>query len=571
MTTIIILSILFVVMITLPLVVSFIYYSTSKGNVMKINQNVVRDQRYFSHSFAGMIENSPVNTVDHTIMLSRVEKYADPETIRKRKAPNVETLVIVRDDLFESPENVKQYEKEIYAEGDMVFSTQGVSVRAVCSKKHMILGNGTTVLRWADAEETLAVYDDCNLGISTTAGRILTIGQNASFRRLYAPVIYFGQYPDSMIDPMEGRDELVFMLPVVDEKKKIKHVTHENMTEAGTAPYSIVTSTKTVIVENAVLQGNIHTVGNVRICANSGVLGSIFSEGNILLETGSFVVGNVFAQGKIEIEDNVMVGRKGTMVSVVSRRELTIGRNVVVFGYVSSEEGGKVCPLYTEDKPRYEGDYRFAEYVAEPLDVRFATLYDYEVVDEEAFRKNEHVRSAVIPFGALKLGRSMFCNCENMQSIELPGTLEVIEDYALYSCDNLRMMTSLDQTSLTRIGTSGMEDCRFIRELRFPASITEIGAAACAGMTALESVSFAEGAKLTTLGDHAFRDCIGLTQLMLPDSLAQVGVSAFRGCSRLSYLSVPATVAGEPGIAELASILPGVRVEFRECTPIHEQ
>ena len=165
----------------------------------------------------------------------------------------------------------------------------------------------------------------------------------------------------------------------------------------------------------------------------------------------------------------------------------------------------------------------------------------------------------------------MFCGCVNMTSMELPGTLEVIDDYGLYGCGNMRMLTSLDETSLTKIGTSGMEFCSSIRELRFPASITEIGAAACAGMTALETVSFAPGAKLTTLGDHAFRDCAGLTQLVLPDGVTHVGVSAFRGCSRLSYLSVPATVADEPGIAELASILPGVRVEFRECMPINGQ
>ncbi|MBO7649284.1 MAG: leucine-rich repeat protein [Lachnospiraceae bacterium] len=564
MTTVIVLIILFVILLTLPLAVAFIYYAASKGKVMKINQDILRDQRYFAHSFSGMIERSLPTAEDNKIKLSRTEHYDDAEAVRRRvHQSTVENLVIETKDSYVSPKHVKYYEKEIYAAGDAAFETPGLTLRAAYAKKHMRLGNGTNVIRWVDAEETLSVYDDCNLGISATAGKILSVGKNCAFRRLYAPVVYFGQYPENLIDPMKGRDEQVFMLPIIDEKKKIKHVTHENMTEEGTAPYSIVTPTRTVMIEDAILQGNIHTVGNVRICSGSGVLGGVFSEGNILLEKGSFVVGNVFAQGKIEIEENVMIGKSGSMISVISRGPLTVGENVVIYGYVSSEEGGKVCPLYSEEKERHAEEYEYIEYQEEPVVVSFENLHDFEVVDDAVFRKNKNVIYAELPEGAKKIRRSMFCECTNLERLNLPDTITEIEDFGLYSCKKLSGLTSFAGTKLKRIGTSGMEYCGLIQELAFPAAMEEIGPAACAGMTRLAKVTFAEGCRLRALYDHSFRDCSSLTELILPDTVSKIGISSFRGCTALEFLSVPKTVESEPGITELKEILPNVKVEFR--------
>ena len=119
MTTVIVLIILFVILLTLPLAVSFIYYAASKGKVMKINQDILRDQRYFAHSFSGMIERSLPTAEDNKIKLSRTEHYDDAEAVRRRvHQSTVENLVIETKDSYVSPKHVKYYEKEIYAAGD---------------------------------------------------------------------------------------------------------------------------------------------------------------------------------------------------------------------------------------------------------------------------------------------------------------------------------------------------------------------------------------------------------------------------------------------------------------------
>ncbi len=562
MSTLTILSIVLVVLIILPIVVAWIYYLSTSGSVMSIRQDKVRDQRYFAHSFKQMIEKALPTAEGNTLKLSREEHFIDGEQLLDHSSDTVEELVIIRDGSFKSPDSIKDYNKEIYLGGNAVFRTPEVTARAAYSAGRMCLGNKTNIIRWVDAEDTLAVYDDCDLGVSATAGNALSIGKNVSFRRLYAPVIYFGQYPDALIDPLEGRDLLKFTLPLVSDKRKAKHVTNENATELGTAPYSIVTPSKTLIVEDITLQGDIHAMGSVRICSGAGVLGNIFAEGSILLEAGCFVAGNVFSQEKLEIEHDVLIGKKGTSVSVISRGKMTIKENVVIYGYVNSEAGGMVCPIYEENVPRHEPAYEFIDFRKEYEDVSFRSLEEFELADDAAFRKHDTVRSAALPEGALGIRQSMFFACRNLKKVVLPSSLTAIEDFGLADCTELTEMTSLADTALTEIGTSGLENCTGLRRLDFPATIERIGPSACAGMSGLEEVSFAHGARLVSLEDHAFRDCKKLKKLVFPRTLTHVGVSAFRGCDHLRSLTVPLIVSSEPGIAELKELLPELKVDY---------
>lgn len=572
MKMIIVISVVFVMMTLAPLLTAFIYYKTAKGVILGINQDKVRDPRYFSHSFSRMIKKALPDIKENTIKLSKEEHFLRPEDLQKieeeayRRVGGVEPvdeMVLAVGENFNFPEHILNYSKEVFSDKEITAAVPRLTVRAIYSGSRIYLGNRTSIDRWVDAEQTLAVYDDCNLGMAATAGHVLTLGKNVRFRRLYAPVVYFGQYPPNLVDPMEGRDEMTFMLPVVKDKKKEKHVTHENMTSEGTAPYSIVT-TKTMLVEDAILQGDIHTDGSVRICEGAGVLGNIFAEKGILIEKGAFVVGNVFSQGKIEIRENVMIGRKGRVISVISRDRMTVGENTVIYGYVSSETEGVVCPIYDTEAPRYSGQYNFADYVPEELHVRFDNLQDYVKADDMAFRKDLGVVSADIPQGAISIRRSMFYGCANMKKLTFPDTLEEIQDFALRDCTALESMTGFENTGLINIGVSGLENCNKIKELNFPKTLKKLGNASCAGMTELIKVVFSEHCSLEEVGEHAFRDCTSLSDISLPDSVTKVGVSAFRGCSGLKKISIPKTVEDQPGIAELSEILPDAVVEFRE-------
>lgn len=563
MAKVILLSIVFVIMMFAPLVLSWVYYLRTDGVILHISQDKSRDQRYFAKSFSSMIENALHSVVGNTIMLSKEEKFVGMDDIRDSYDIEIDNLTIIRDEDFLTAGGIEVFHKEIYAAKNAFFSRRDLTIRAAYSKQNMVIGNKTNVIRWVDGEETLAVYDDCDLGMSATAGKVLSIGKNVKFRRLYAPVIYFGQYPGEFIDPMEGRDPMVFKLPILRDKKKIKHITHENLTEYGTANYSVVTSTRTMMVEDAILQGDIHADVNVRICSGAGVLGNIFAEKNILLEKGSFVMGNVFAQGKIEIEDGVMIGLEGRSISVICRDKLTIGKNVVIYGYVSSETEGWVSRLYDVEAPRFDGKYSFIEYKKKEVNVSFKNMHEYLDTDALAYRMNPDVVSADIPIGADSVKQSMFCGCSSLKKAEIPSTVEEIGNYAFYECKELRDSLDLNKTKLHTIGVSSFEGCKSITKMHFPSTMRKFGAACCSGMEGMTELIIDECDDTVVIEDHAFRGCKGLTDVRLPDKVISVGVSAFRDCDGLKTLSVPASVKEEPGISELPEILPELEVTFR--------
>ena len=574
MTTVIVLSIAFVIMILLPVTTAWIYYLTTKGEILKIKQDMVKDPRYFSHSFTGMIERALPNIEGNNIKLSRQEHFLRPGDLEKLAAEDskgeVNEMVLAVNEPMIFPEAFKDFSKEIYATQRVTVDRPGITLRAIYSGDRMILGNKTNIVRWADAADTLAIYDDCSLGMSASAGHVVTVGKNVKFRRIYAPVVYFGQYPSKLIDPMEGRDEQTFLLPVIASKRKAKHVTHENMTDEGTAPFSIV-STRTMVVEGAILQGDIHTDGCVRICERAGVLGNIFAEKGILIEKGAFVVGNVFSQGKIQIGPGVMIGRKGRVVSVIARDKLTIAEDVVVYGYISSETLGQCCPLYSSETARYSEKYEFAPYEEEQLSVRFNSLRDYIRTDDMAYRMNQGVLSVRIPEGATSIRRSMFFGCRNLESIRFTNTIKEIMDYAFMDCTGLKSLSTFENTSLEQVGVSAMENCKNIETLRFPKCIKRLKEACFAGMTELMEVSFPKDCELKEIGEHAFRDCVNLESFVVPDGVEKIGVSAFRGCSGLKNISVSERLKDQPGISELKEILPDLKVEYRIDAKDQEQ
>lgn len=94
------------------------------------------------------------------------------------------------------------------------------------------------------------------------------------------------------------------------------------------------------VIEDIILQGDIHSDGAVRIMENASVLGNIFAEKDILLEKNATVLGNIFTQGNIIFEEGA--GQHDKITSVVARGTITFYDSNYVYGYVVSEGCGKI-------------------------------------------------------------------------------------------------------------------------------------------------------------------------------------------------------------------------------------
>lgn len=569
-----VLILVFLILLAAPLIVAAVHGKTQKGNILTIRQSYTKDPRYFGRSFSKMMEAAIPQMKDGVIHLSRDEAVWDADAHPAFPDSPINAVVIARAHDFCPAEAGLNFKKEIYCQTDARFTAENTHLRAVYSKKRVLLGNGCRVLRWVDAEGAVAVFDHCDLGQSLSSGEQLVVGYDNTFCRLYAPVVRLGQRPDEPDLFAQKRDTRLFRLPVSGENmRNVRYIGDDMASGDGTVPYSILTTHDLKLSDGLILRGDIHSDGAVRIMEKAVVLGNIFAERDILLERDSTVLGNVFTQGDIFFEKGACVGQPNRISSVIARGSIRFSGGNNVYGYIVAGDGGYILKEEpgqqdeTGDNPL--PDYRFPDAIRYPDTVRFRNLEAYRNLDKQGFRMDSYILHVQIPDGADRIPGSQFFACRNLKTVVLPQSITAIEDYAFTDCRELTTTPDLKCLPLTLVGTSAFENCEKLYFSGLPDTLRTIEGAAFAGCRSLTKLVFSEDAALETIGDHAFRDCCGLTEVYLPDRTARVGVSAFLGCTGLRHLSLPETLKDQPGVKELPVNCPDARVSFRKvrfCT-----
>lgn len=333
--------VLFTFLFILPIILASTYYRTQERKILFIDQDKIRDPRYFGKSYSSMVKENSLHIEDDEIQLSKREKFIDGD---RQKIPLdiVYEIVICRESEFVGTKGTT-YNKEIYSAKDAYVESNS-KIRAIYSESNIIIDEGTELLRWADAEGTLAIYDNCNLGISVSSGKRMSIGQNCKFRRMYAPEIYIGQYPIKLLHPMERKDKTVYCLPVQRKiKRNVRYISNEMANEEGVVDYTIVSSEHIRVTENIIVLGDICSHQSVRLFDGAIVIGNIFAEGDVFLGINSCVIGNVFSQENVYLESGTTIGQRGTIRSLIARRNIILEPETFIFGYVSCEKGGKIA------------------------------------------------------------------------------------------------------------------------------------------------------------------------------------------------------------------------------------
>jgi len=195
----------------------------------------------------------------------------------------------------------------------------------------MVIANGTKIERWLDAEGTITVEENCNLGICTSSGNKLYIDQNCLFRRLYGmPII-------------TGNELAVVALPKADFPPLTSAFvrTKDREIPAGTVIDKHIVFTKDVkIGRNAVFMGDVKSYGNVVIEENVIIYGSVFADGDIRLGSRTIVLGNIFSQGSIFLSARAKISRPNVLKSVIGKKGVNIEKGVIIYGYVATEGQG---------------------------------------------------------------------------------------------------------------------------------------------------------------------------------------------------------------------------------------
>lgn len=548
---IIIIALLFVFLLIIPLVGAGIYYKKKESKILLINQKKIRDPRYFGKSFANLIEMNLFNATDNTIILSKPESFLCADH-RDDINNTVEELVIARKYDYVAS-NVDEYKKEVYGGKNIIFyNHKYLKIRAAYSKENMIVGSSTDISRWIDADGTLAIYDNCNLGISASSRIAMSIGRSCSFRRLYAPEIKIGQYPGDPVDARDGKNPKIYNMPIkMNKEKRIENITSEMIDEEGVVGYTIISKENLRITENIIIQGDVRSNRGIRLNDGAVVCGNVFAEEDIYLGKNACILGNVFSQENIYLEEGAVIGQKGRICSVIARNKITFEKRNFVFGYVSCEKRGLILPENLEDESPLREENVFLKEPSKKRILKFKNLNEYQDVDKEGFRNRKDLEEVIVPKGATTIAKSMFFNCTSLKKVDLPFELKRIMSYSFADCNSLKDISLSKPLNLEIIGTSAFENCESLLYIEIPNLVKSIGGAAFAGCSSLKKVSFMEDSNLLALEDHSFNGCRSLEEIEIPKNVEKIGVSAFRDCINLTKIVLPRSCEDQPGIVEL--------------------
>lgn len=140
-------------------------------------------------------------------------------------------------------------------------------------------------------------------------------------------------------------------------------------------------------------------------------------------------------------------------------------------------------------------------------------------------------------FTANALGKSMFANCLNLQSVTIHGALAELPEGIFNGCVALNKVSVPD--TVTIIGKNAFKGTEALRSFNFPANLITLGEAAFMN-SAIETVTIP--ASVTTIKKDIFSGCVHLTTAVLEDGCTVVGDSMFINCTALTSVTLPETI-----------------------------
>ena len=151
-----------------------------------------------------------------------------------------------------------------------------------------------------------------------------------------------------------------------------------------------------------------------------------------------------------------------------------------------------------------------------------------------------------------------FQNCNQIEYVNFPSTLEVIEEYAFGGCKSIANPIIIHQ-SVTEIENGAFEDsgitsltfvnadpkmgefvfarCKNLKKVDLGTRLSTISSYAFKGCEALEELIIPN--TVTMIQTSSFSECVSLKEIILPTSLKMIGFQAFEGCSGIKQVVIP--------------------------------
>ncbi|MCM1546011.1 MAG: leucine-rich repeat protein [Clostridiales bacterium] len=151
--------------------------------------------------------------------------------------------------------------------------------------------------------------------------------------------------------------------------------------------------------------------------------------------------------------------------------------------------------------------------------------------------KSKFEKRVEIPDIPSVIGENAFHKNERIKSVDMCGSVKSIGNRAFYDCVNLESVTFCE--GLKAIGDLAFQSCEKLKDVTLPDGVESIGEAAFGNCYRIEKFAFPDGIK--AISRRMFRECKGLKEVTIPASVEFIGSFAFGRCGNLKTINFGGT------------------------------
>ena len=197
---------------------------------------------------------------------------------------------------------------------------------------------------------------------------------------------------------------------------------------------------------------------------------------------------------------------------------------------------------------KYSADRKRLLLVPEEIELKnYSIVEGTIVICDCSFLNKTAIENIYVPDSVKMIGYAAFSCCEQL-SVNMPGKLKIIGDYAFCGCK--RLDSVYIPQSVVKIGEGAFSSCEGIISIVVDKNNTffdsrnncnaiinkEIGLliAGCSNTVIPNGISI--------IGKNAFSGCTNLVSISFPDSIVEIEDEAFVGCTNLKSLNIPGSL-----------------------------